>query len=221
MQDLQAQPLAEFYARFANFLPTLTAGLLVVVLGFVAGWLAKRAVVRILMWLRLDRLAGRVGWRAGLGKGDVRAALYDAVGTVVMLAVVLVFVDDALTRWGLLTLSRTIDSVVFFLPNLVLATLVLVVGATLSNGLSSRVVEALEAEGVARARLIGLGLKGALLAVVAALALWQLHFARQIVLSAFLICFGSIGIAFALGAGIGSARAIEHGLLGLIRKKDE
>jgi len=221
MQDLQTQPLSEFYARFAAFLPTLTAGLLVIVLGLVAGWLAKRALVRILMWLRLDRLAGRVGWRAGLGKGDVRAALYDAIGNVAMLVVVLVFLDDALNRWGLVALSRIIDSIVFYLPNLVLVALVLGIGVTLSNGLSTRVAEALEAEGVARARLIGMGLKGALLAVVAALALWQLHFARQIVLSAFLICFGSIGIAFALGAGIGSARAIEHGLLGLLRKKDE
>ena len=48
------------------------------------------------------------------------------------------------------------------------------------------------------------------LAIVGALALWQLNFAREIVLSAFLIAFGAIGVAFAMGVGLGSARAIQQ-----------
>lgn len=221
MQGQQAQPLTELWARFSAFLPTLAAGLLVVALGVVVGWLAKRAVVRMLVWLRLDRLAGRVAWRAGLGKGDIRAALYNAVGNVTMLAVILVFVDDALNRWGLTALSRIIDALVFYLPNLALVALVLGVGVALSNGLSGRVADALEEEGVARAKLVGKGVKGALLSVVVALALWQLHFAREIVLSAFLICFGSIGVAFAIGGGLGAARAIDRGLGQLFHKKSD
>jgi hypothetical protein len=221
MQAQQAQPLAELWNRFFAFLPTLAAGLLVVIAGVVGGWLAKRAIVRTLVWLRLDRLAGRVGWRAGLGKGDVRAALYNAIGNVAMLVVVLVFLDDALNRWGLAALSRVIDALVFYLPNLALVALVLGVGIALSNGLSGRVANMLREENVARASLIGKLLKGALLSVVVALALWQLQFAREIVLSAFLICFGSIGIAFAIGAGLGTARAIERGLSRMAEKKSD
>jgi len=219
MQTLTSQPLSELLARFSDFLPVLAAGLLVLAAGVVTGWLAKRAVVRTLVWLRFDRLAGRVGWRAGLGKGDVRAALYNAIGTFVMLVVLLVFLDDALTRWGLLALSRVIDTLVFYLPNIVLVALVLGVGIALSNTLSDRITDALEEEGVARAGLVGKAVKGALLSVVSALALWQLHFAREIVLSAFLIGFGSIGVAFALGAGLGLARAIDRGLEQAFQKR--
>jgi hypothetical protein len=221
MQAQGTQPLAELWIQFSAFLPTLAAGLLVIAVGLIAGWLAKRAVVRTLVWLRLDRLAGRVGWRAGLGKGDVRAALYNVIGSVVMLVVVLVFVDDALNRLGLVALARIIDALVFYLPNLALVALVLGVGVALSNALSGRVAEALEEEGVAQARLIGKALKGALLSVVLALALWQLQFAREIVLSAFLICFGSLGVAFAIGAGLGTARAIERGLTQVFQRKSD
>ncbi len=219
MQGLTSQPLSDLLARFADFLPALAAGLLVLAAGVVTGWLAKRTVVRMLVWLRLDRLAGRVGWRAGLGKGDVRAALYNAIGTFVMLVVLLVFVDDALNRWGLAALSRVIDTLVFYLPNIVLVALVLGLGIALSNALGERVTDALDEEGVARARLVGKAVKGALLSVVGALALWQLHFAREIVLSAFLIGFGSIGVAFALGAGLGLSRAIERGLEQVFQKR--
>ena len=80
----------------------------------------------------------------------------------------------------------------------------------------------LEEEEFAHARLVGRLLKAALLFVVGALALWQLNFARNIVLSAFLIAFGAIGITFTLAVGLGSIKAIQKGWETLFekRKKD-
>ncbi len=221
MQTPSTQPLANLWQGLADSLPNLLGGLLVVLLGIALGWLAKRALVRLLLWLRLDRLAGRVGWRAAFAKGDVRAALYNAVGNVVLFVIVLIFVDDALQRWGLTVLSRVIDGFVFYLPNLAVVALIVGLGVLVSNGLAASVTAAFEEEGIAHARLFGKAVKGALMAIVVALALWQLEFARQIVLAAFLISFGAIGVAFALGVGLGSARAIQASLERALEKKEE
>lgn len=211
MQDQTTHPVQELVQQFSLYLPTFAAGLIVLAVGIVAGWLAKRAVVRLLVWLRLDRLAGRVGWRAAFGKGDVRAALYNVLGTAIMLIIVLLFLDEALKRWELTALSNLIGGLVFYLPNLGLVALIVGVGVAVANGLSARAADALEEEEFEHARLLAKILKGALLAVVVALALWQLQFARQIVLAAFLIAFGSAGVAFALAVGLGSAKAIQRG----------
>ena len=219
IQGQPTQPLAELMRRFSEFLPALAAGALVLLAGVALGWLLKRAVVRLLVWLRLDRLASRVGWRAAFGKGDVRAALYGLVGNVGMAVVVLLFLDEALKRWGLTALARAIDTFVFYLPNLGLVALIVGVGVALTNALCARVAEGLEEEGVAQAGLFAKGLKSALLALVVALGLWQLELARQIVLAAFLIAFGAVGVAFALAVGIGSARAIERGWDVVLQKK--
>lgn len=211
MQEKAAEPLGALLQRFTDYLPTLAAGALVLVVGALLGWLAKRAVVRILIWLRLDRLAGRVGWRSAFGKGDVRAALYDLLGTIAFVLVVLIFLDNALTIWGLAVLSRLLDSLVFSVPRLALAALIVAVGLAIGNAVAERAENALEEEDIAHARLLAKALKAGLLAVVAALALWELDFARQIVLSGFVIAFGSMGVAFALCVGLGSARAIQRG----------
>lgn len=211
MQGQTTQPLRELVHRLTDFLPTLAGGLLMLAAGVALGWILKRAVVRLLVWLRLDRLAGRVGWRAAFGKGDVRGSLYELLGNVAMFVVVLLFLDDTLKRWGLAALARVIDSLVFYLPNIGLVALIVTAGVVISNGLSVRVAEGLEEEGIAHGRLVAKSLKGALLALVGTLGLWQLEFARQVVLAAFLIAFGSVGVAFALAIGIGSAKAIEHG----------
>jgi Mechanosensitive ion channel, conserved TM helix len=219
MQPTVTEPLASLIQRFTDYVPTLAAGALVLALGLVLGWVAKRAVVRILIWLRLDRLAGRVGWRSAFGKGDVRAALYELLGTVAFVLVVLVFLDNALIIWGLAVLSRLMDSIVFSLPRLGLAAIVVAVGIAIANAVAERTEATLEEEEIAHARLLARGLKAMLLAVAAALALWELDFARQIVLAAFVIGFGAMGIAFALSVGLGSSRAIQRGWEALFEKR--
>jgi hypothetical protein len=214
--------LAGFAQRVSDYLPTLAVGLLLMAIGLAVGWVTKRVVVRVLVWLRLDRLAGRVGWRAALGKGDVRAALYDLVGWVAMLLVVLVFLDNTLQILGLAVLSQMVDRLVVYLPNLGVVALIVGIGLFLANLVADRTEDLLDQEGIGRARLTGQLVKGVLLSFVGALALWQLRFAREIVLAGFLIGFGAMGLAFAVAVGLGTAKAIQRGWETLFeRRKDE
>jgi len=209
MQTAQG-PLAELSTRFTNYLPTLAAGLVVVLAGLVVGWLAKRAVIALLKWIRLDRLGGPTSWRSALAKADVRAALYNAVGTVTMMVVLLVFLDNALQIWGLMVLAGVADHMIAYLPNLAVAALVVGVGLLIATSVGERVEDAVAEAGLASPRLLGGIAKSAVLAIVAALAVWELNFARQIVMGAFLIGFGSIGVAFAVAVGTGSSQAIRE-----------
>ncbi len=220
MRTTATGPLAEVIDRFTEYLPTLTAGLLVLAVGFVVGWLAKRAVVRVLIWLRLDRLGGRYAWRAAFGKGDVRAALYNIVGSTAMVLVVLVFLDNALQIWGLLVLSRSIDAIIVYLPTLALVAVIVGLGLLLANAVAHAVERSLEEEGAPRPRLIAMMVKAGLLSVVGALALWELQFARQVVLAGFLILFGAIGVTFALAVGLGSAKAVQRGWESMFKKEE-
>lgn len=216
-----AQPLVELTQRVSNYLPTLLAGAVVLVLGLAVGWVAKTAVVRILIWLRLDRLGGRVGWRAAFGKGDVRAALYELLGSAAMAVIVLIFLDNALAIWGLTVLSRMIDNLVFYVPNLALVGLIVLFGTLLAGAAASGVEDALTEEELPHPRLVARIVKVLVLCLVVALALWQLNLARQIVLAGFLIAFGSLGIAFALGVGLGTARAVQRGWESLFGRKEK
>jgi hypothetical protein len=209
MQTAQG-PLAELSTRFTNYIPTLAAGLVVVLVGVVVGWLAKRAVIALLKWIRLDRLGGPTSWRSALAKADVRAALYNAMGSITMAVVLLVFLDNALQIWGLMVLAAVADQMIAYLPNLAVAAVIIGVGLLIATSVGERVEDAFAEAGLASPRLLGGIAKAAVLAIVAALAIWELNFARQIVMGAFLIGFGSIGIAFALAVGTGSSQAIRE-----------
>lgn len=221
MQETAPSQLPDFGQRFTDFLPTLAGGIVVLALGIAVGWIVKRAAIRILIWVRLDRLGGRYGWQAAFGKGDVRAALYEILGNTAGVLVVLLFLGEALQLWGLEGLSNTLDRFILYVPNLALVGLIVGVGWWLANTAARRVEEALDDEGVSKAPLLAKTLKSALLAVVAALALWQLNLARDIVLAAFLISFGAMGVAFAMAVGLGSAKAVQRGLESLFQKRED
>jgi uncharacterized membrane protein HdeD (DUF308 family) len=111
---------------------------------------------------------------------------------------------------GLGVLSRMIEGMVYYLPNLASVALIVGVGFLLATWAGNRIESGLRREAVRHARLLGGLLKGVLLSIVGALALWQLGVAREIVLAAFLILFGAMGISFALAVGLGSARAVQR-----------
>jgi len=218
---METAPLAEIGNQITEYLPTLLAGLLVLAIGAVVGWVAKRLLISVLNWLRLDRFGARAGWRAALGKGDLRAAVYNGLGDIAFFLVFLVFLNNALVIWRLTVLSRIIDRVVVYLPNVALVVFIVAMGFMLANVVGQRTEMGLREEGFPRARLLGRIVKSMLLAVVAALALWQLNLAREIVLAAFLTIFGAMGIAFALAVGIGSAKAIQQGWETLLERRNE
>jgi hypothetical protein len=210
MQLIQGSS-TQLSSQFTEYLPTFTAGLIVVGVGVVVGWLAKRAAIAALKWIRLDRLGGPTTWRSALAKADVREALYNVVGTIALAVVLLVFVDNALQIWGLTVLAASLDRLIGYLPNLAIAGLIVSVGLLIATSVAERVENAVAEANIPSPQLVGGMAKAAVLAIVAALAVWELDFARQIVMGAFLIGFGSIGVAFALAAGIGSSQAIRDG----------
>lgn len=222
MQQESQVILNHFGQRVSDYMPTLLAGVVVIFAGAIVGWILKRAVVRMLVLLRLDRLGvGRPAWRAALGKGDVRAALYNGAGTIAGSILFLVFVDNALQIWGLGVLARLLGQVLVYLPTLALAVLILWIGLAFSNIFARRVETLLLAERVPRPQLLAAMAKTAFLCVVAAVAMWELNLARKIVLAAFLIAFGAVGVAFALGVGIGSARAIQGALSSVMTSRED
>jgi len=218
MQTSQG-PLAELTSRFTSYLPNLTAGLVLVAAGLVVGWLGKRATVAALKWVRLDRLGGPTSWRSALAKADVREALYGTLGAIVWAVILLIFIENALQIWGLSVLASAVDRVITYLPNLAVAGVIVGIGLLIATSVGERVEDTFAEAGVSNARILGGMAKAAVVAIVAALAVWELDFARQIVMGAFLIGFGSIGVAFALGVGIGSSGAVREILQHALKKR--
>ena len=203
------QSVQDLLSSVADFLPTFMVGLIVLLLGVLVAWVVSKLVVRILIFLRLDRVITRVGWGRALAKGDVRHSLFGAVGVLAGLLLFLIFLDNALVIWKLRVLSALLEKVVNLIPQLVTAIIVLLIGWGVANAVSRAVQSALVQEEFERARFVSRFVRSAILVVACAIALVELNVAVTIVTGAFLIAFGALALCVVLAFGLGSRRAVE------------
>lgn len=204
------EPFQEMWGRILAYLPNLAAGLLILLLGLVVCWVVKKALVRILLLMRLDRALRNLTWASALGQADVRHALANTIASVASGLLFLVFLDNAVIVWQLEVLARLIGGLVFYLPNLVVGALVLLGGSAIASAVAGRVRSGLTLEGFPRAGLAARLVQWSLMTIVVAFTLEELGVAPHLLKVAFQIGLGSLGLMAALAVGLGSRDAIAH-----------
>jgi hypothetical protein len=171
MNERPFESVRDVMANLAGYLPTLLAGFIVLVLGAVVAWIVAKLTVRILIFLRLDRVVTRMGWGRALEKGDVRHSLFGLLGTVMGVLLFLVFFDNAVVIWKLTVLSQLLEKLVLLIPQLIIAISILLIGWSIATAASRALHRALVQEEFERARLAGRILYGAILVLASAIAL--------------------------------------------------
>jgi hypothetical protein len=209
MEQQPLESVRDVMNHIASYLPTLFAGCIVLVLGGIVAWLVAKLTVRLLIFLRLDRVIVRFGWGRALEQGDVRHSLFGLAGTILGLLVFLVFLENAIVLWKLTVLSELLQKLIVLIPQLMVATLILLIGWAVAGTASRTVLRALVQEEFARARFVAKMARAAILIVACAIALVELDIAVTIVTGAFLITFGALALSFVLAFGLGSRRAVE------------
>ena len=221
MDEKPLQSVREVVANLAGYLPTLLAGFIVLVLGAVAAWVVSKLIVRLLVFLRLDRVVARLGWGRALDKGDVRHSLFGLVGAVFGVLLFLVFLDSAVVIWKLAVLSQLLEKLVLLIPQLITGAILLMIGWGVATAVSRAVQRALYQEEFERARLVSRIVHAAILVVSCAIVLVELDIAVAIVTGAFLIAFGALALCFVLAFGLGSRRAVELMWEDRLRRRQE
>lgn len=194
-----------------EFLPRLAGALVLVVVGFVVVRFVVRLVVRLLVGAGVDRGAERLGLGPALARLHLPSSLSRLVGLALRIVLSLVVVFAALSLLGLEELGL---QVVLYLPRLLVALALLVVGLALGRLARERVDRAayqMDLPGP-----LGRLAQGAVLVLFGVLALALLGIPTAIVTVLLAIAVGGVALTIALALGLGSrevARELSAGRL--------
>jgi small-conductance mechanosensitive channel len=215
------EPLLSFRERLQEFLPNLLLSLLVVVAGFALALLLREVISRGLRALKFDRLATRMGVSEAVERvGGFRSPSYVAGQLVFWIVAVFALLgglyelDTAYTR-GL------VDRFFGYLPNLIVAAFILLIGTIVSRFLARGVLLAAVNAGMRGARLAAGLVRFLVLVLAAVAALEHLGIGRATVLLAFGIVFGGVVLALAIAFGLGGRDLARDVLEGQLRKPKE
>jgi hypothetical protein len=197
-------------SSFLAYLPNLLAGLGLLLLGLVFGWLLKKFVVQLTVILRLDRMLARSRWKDDLKKADVRHSLYNLAGNIVFALIFLIFLDNAFIAWKLTLLSDLLGKGILFLPKIIIAAVIWGLGWLVSAWVQRSIARILLGEEIPRAALIARFIKSVLLLFFTAMAMVELDLAREIVIIGFAAIIASLGAVTVVFAAQGGKRLLSE-----------
>lgn len=196
--------LTELLGTVAAFLPSLVGTIVLLAVGWLVSKLVELAAARTLARVGLDRAADRVRLSATLSQAGLSRPISSLVGRLLFWVLMLTFVLSAVETLGLEAVTRTIDRLIAFLPNVIAAGLILVLGLLLARFAGNVASSGAAAAGMPEARRLGAAANGATMLIVAVLSLDQLGIETAFLVSALtalLAVFGvTVGVTFALGA---------------------
>jgi hypothetical protein len=201
--------------------PRLLALLTLALVGWVIAAITRRVTVRLLRAADCDARCGRWGLTASLVRSGIRQPPSALVGRIIFWMIFLVGLLMGIEALEMPATAGMVGLALHFLPNLIVAGLVMVIGWLLANFLGqAALIGAVNAQ-VAGAPLIAGAVRWLVLVFAGAAALTQLGIAREMVLLAFGIAFGGTMLALALAFGLGGKDLAREILESRLRKQDE
>ncbi|MDP8254073.1 MAG: hypothetical protein P9X27_06755 [Candidatus Kaelpia aquatica] len=217
-------PVSGIFTRAVNFLPTLISAVAV----FVIGWFVAKAIQKItskvFSWLKLDMLSDKSGLSNLLSKGGIKQTFSQLLSVLLYWFVMLLVLISALNILKLNVLAQLMDKIIFYIPNVIAAIFVVVVGMYLASFLSGLVKTAMRGIGVREAHFLGNLTRGVVILFALVISLQQLRIQAGILSFALQVSLASIGLAIGLAFGLGGRETASRMLeewRDKVRKKED
>jgi hypothetical protein len=215
MWDQVRQALNESTTRvitgLADLLPGFVALIVAIAVSSVFAWLLASLLRRFLRSIDFD--ARLTGWGLS-GLSDVSPARSPTLllARTVAWMVILVGFLIGVAAFNAAFTSELAMGIFRYLPNVIAAVALLLVGSILARFISRGVLISAVNHNLQYARMLSVGVKWLVLVLAAAMALEHLGIARRIVGLAFGILFGGIVLTLALAIGLGSKDLVSRSL---------
>ena len=201
--DLVWAALQDLHNRLVAVLPSILAMLTLVALGALLGWIAGTLVGRLAQALNLDQRSRTWGITSALARAGIYRPPSQVMRLVAFWGIFVIFATMGIDALAIPGAPGATSMLLSFLPRLLSALLILVVGWLAANFLGQAVLIAAVNAGIVQARLLARTTRSVVLLFAVATALVEIGIGRDMVLIAFGVLFGGLVLALALAFGLG------------------
>ncbi|UMB62091.1 small-conductance mechanosensitive channel [Lutibacter sp. A80] len=210
----------DIWSQISNIIPKI-----LMVIGFVIlAWIILKVVnyilKKILKLSKIDSLTTKLNEAELFGKND-----YDIVPSKIVLKfvkylIILIFIIIASESLGLTMVSEGIASFIGYLPVLISALLIFVIGVYLASIIKKAVQDTFKSLEVKGSNLVGNIVFYAIVVVVSITALNQAGIDTEIITSNLTLILGSVLLSFTIAFGLGARDIITRLLFGFYSRKN-
>lgn len=200
---IHLEPARAMLFQVGAYMPRILVAVLIVIGGWLLAKAARFAVTRGLRAINFRVLTERAGLDTFLRQGGMQGDTTDIFGLLVYWLVILAALLVAFNGLGLSYVTALLSRVVWFIPNLFIALLILAFGAYFARFVGNTLTAYAQRRKLQDAVLLGKVAQYAIVVFVVLIALDQLQVGGSIVRQSFLIILGGFVFAVALAFGLG------------------
>jgi hypothetical protein len=193
----------EAMQNLLGFLPALIGAILILILGWIIAGILAGLIERGLKAVGFERAAqstGIAGFIENAGSGWTASKL---VAEIVKWFVRLIAIQAAASILGLTQISQVINAILLWLPNLVVAIVIIVIGALIANFVAGIVRGSATEMGFSTPNLLANIARYAIIGFAAVAAFNQLGIAPTVVNTLFIGLVATLVLGFGLAFGLG------------------
>ena len=200
--DVIVASLQQVWTSVANFVPLLIGAVVVFIIGWIVAVSLGKLVEQVVRALKVDSLLSKLDFERTVERAGWKLNSGAFIGSLVKWFLNIVFLLAAVNILGLSEVSDFLRDVLLYIPNVVVAALILIIAALVANTVEHLVRGSVEAAGY----------RGALVAVVARWAIWvfafvaallQLGIATSLLQTVVTGLVAALALAFGLSFGLG------------------
>lgn len=195
--------LISLWEKFINFLPTLLGAVLV----FVAGWIIAitlgKLIEKAIRTARIEKAMDKIGVNKKLEEVGFKYGVSSFIGGLVKWFLILVFLMAAADILKLNQVTSFLNSIVLYIPNVVVSVIILSVVFLVGNFVYDVVKGSTKAAGVMSATLLANISRWAIILFGIFAALIQLGIASSLVSTIFIGIIAMLALAGGLAFGLG------------------
>ena len=202
----------ELWSAIILKVPTIGGALLVLVLGLIFSPILGNFAKRLVKLTKVDSLAEQAGLIEQAKNAGINLSISGLIGGLVKWFFLIVFFVAAVDILGWERLTDVLYSLLFFIPDVIVAVIILTVGLILANWAERLVVKKIEISKtpIAHGKLMGKFARWAIIIFSLMTALFQLGIAQQLIVILFAGMILTFSLAFGLGGRQKAAEIIER-----------
>jgi small-conductance mechanosensitive channel len=203
----------------ASAIPKIAVGILLIILGLVVAKVIEVALRTMLIRVRFDNLMAKAGVAKAIKRVGLRQQSSLLLPKLAYFLVISLVAKTASDAFGLTAISDAIGAFFSYLPNIIAALLLLILGTTVGQFTGQMVTQAAESWGLDSAPALGKLVSALIIFLVSMMAIGQLKIDTEMVRIVTSFFLGAGALALGLAFGLGTREIVRNIVAGFYTRK--
>jgi hypothetical protein len=203
LQVVLLEPARVVLAQISQFMVNALLVIIILIIGWLLSKVVRSIVSKALKLVKIDDISERIELNKLLSKGGITYSLSDLVAGICYWLGLLITFMVAINAVGVTIAADLLKQVILYIPNVISALFILILGMFVSTLLKNIVRTAAGNAGLSQGRLLAQLVETVVIVFAVLVALEQLQIGIRITELTVSIILGAVGLGLALAFGLG------------------